>query len=136
MADFVVVPANVLASAKSSRTTGIAGAAIAAGDVLAKDTDNTMKEHDANGVAPLNVVAGIALHTSAVGQPITYVTADQAFTPGFALTVAQAVIASATPGKMCPDSDKASGWFVTELGRAISTTQMRLAISPVGVAIP
>lgn len=136
MADFVVTPANVLSSPKATRETGTAGTTIVAGETLALDVDGTMKQHDANAAAPLNVCKGVALHGSLLGQPITYVKQDPGFNPGFASTVGIAVITSANPGKMAPDADKASGWFVTELGRFISTSQMKLAISPVGVAIP
>jgi hypothetical protein len=136
MADYTVVPANVLASSKSTRETGVAGVALIAGQVLAQDTDGSMKLHDANGAAPLNVVKGVALHPTAIGQPIVFVKQDPNFTPGFAITAGATVIASATPGGMCPDADKASGWFVTELGHGISTTQIKLAIAPVGVAVP
>jgi len=136
MADYVVTPASVLASNKANKSTGIAGVAITAGQVLAKDTDGTLKLHDANGTAPLNVVAGIALHGSLTGQPITYVKADAAFAPGFTIAVGQAVIASATPGGLCPDTDKASGWNLTEVGRGISGNKLKLAIDPLGETLP
>ena len=134
--DFTVVPANVLSSPKSGRQVGTAGVTLIDGQVLAKDTDGSIKLHDANGAAPLNVVEGIALHGTLLGQPIVYVKSDPNFTPGFSSTIGVAVISSATPGGMAPDADKASGWFVTELGRFVSTSQMKLSIAPVGVAIP
>lgn len=136
MADFTVVAANVIASSLATTEDGVAGATLTAGEVLAQDTDGGLKLADANAAAPLNVVKGIALHAAFTGQPMKFVKADPNFKPGFAVTVGIAVILSANPGKMAPDADKAAGWFVTELGRAVNTTDLRLFFVPVGVAIP
>jgi len=136
MADYIVTPASVLASSRATKSTGVAGVAIIAGQVLAKDSDGTFKLHDANGTAPLNVVAGIALHASSTGQPISYCKADPAFVPGFTIAVGVPVVASATPGGMCPDTDKASGWNLTSLGRGISGNKLKLEIDPLGEVLP
>jgi hypothetical protein len=136
MANYVVTPANVLASSKAARGTGIAGVTLIAGQSLAKDVDGSVKLFSANAAAPLNVFIGIALHGSLVGQPIIYVISDPNFTPGFAITIGATVIGGATPGSMAPDADKATGWFLTEVGHGISTTQINLQLIPVGVAIP
>lgn len=136
MADYTVVPANVIASVSVQGGTGTTdtGVTIAAGDVLAQNTNNNMILHDANAAAPANVVRGIALHGSLAGQPISYARADNNFAPGFGgLTAGDAVIASQNPGKMCPDTDKAAGWFVTEIGRAIDATHIKLNIVATGV---
>jgi hypothetical protein len=134
MADFTVTAANVLASTAASKTTGTAGATITAGDTLARDDDGTIKLHDANAATPLNSCKGVALHASLAGQPITYATRDPNFQPGYSGMVAgDAIICSANPGKSCPDTDKATGWWVTELGRAIDATHYKLAIVETGV---
>jgi hypothetical protein len=133
MADFTVVPANVLASSSARTATETAGAAITAGQLLAR-SGGLMVLYDANGAAPLNVLKGVALHGSLTGQPITYATSDNNFAPGFAgLVAGDAVIGSQNPGMMCPDGDKAAGWYVTELGRAIDATHIKLNIIAVGV---
>lgn len=135
MADYTVTPANVIASANARTTTGTAGATILAGQALAQDVDNSMKLFDANAATPLNVLKGIALHGSLAGQPITYVTSDTNFAPGFGSLVAgDCIIGSAvTPGNLCPDADKASGWYVTEVGRAIDATHIKMTIIATGV---
>ena len=137
MADYTVVPANVLASLQAQTSTGTtdAGVTITAGQLLAQNANGNMALYDANSAtAALTVLKGVALHGSAPGQPITYARSDPAFTPGFALTaVGDAVIGSQNPGMMCPDSDKATGWYVTEVGRAISLTQIKLNIVATGV---
>lgn len=136
MADYSVTPANVIASTNARTKTGTADVTITAGQTVYKKVDGTIALYDANGSSPANVMAGIALHGSLAGQPITYVISDPAFQPGFALTVGETVIGSDTPGGLCPDADKAPTWYVTEVGHGISTTEMKMQIVPVGVAIP
>jgi len=135
MADYTVTPANVLASPSASKNTSIAGTTITAGQALAMDITGQMQLYDANGADPLNNMRGIALHASLAGQPITYAVSDNNFKPGFgSLLIGDAIIGSQNPGMLCPDADKASGWFVTEVGRAIDATHIKLKIIPVGVA--
>lgn len=134
MPDYTVTPANVLASSKATKQTGVAGEAITAGQVVALASDGSIKLHDANGTPPLNTPLAIALHGALTGQPITYAKADPDFQPGFTLVAGDTVIASATPGGLCPDADKVAGWFVTQMGIASSTTKMKLQIVPSGVA--
>jgi hypothetical protein len=127
MADFTVTPANVIASAGAATSQGTTGTGvtITAGQTLARQNDGTIVLYDANGVAPLNTMVGVALHASLAGQPIVYARSDPTFTPGFTLpAIGDAVIGSQNPGMLCPDADKLAGWYVTEVGRAISTTQI------------
>lgn len=134
MADFTVVKADVLASVQAQTTQGTAGASIGAGDVVAQAGDGSIQQHDANAAAPLNAVRGIALHDSLTGQPIVYAKSDPNFSPGYGgMTAGDSIIASANPGASCPDSDKAAGWYVTELGRAVDATHYKLNIVKTGV---
>lgn len=134
MADFTVTPGSVLASSQAQVADGIAGASITAGQTLAQDVDGTMKLHDANAASPLNTLKGIALHASLTGQPIKYVKSDPAFTPGFTIAAGDSVIASANPGMLCPDADKQTGWFVTDVGIGIGGNKMKMQIVASGVA--
>jgi hypothetical protein len=138
MADFVVTPANVIASASAQTSTGTTGTGvtITAGQSLCKNADGTIGLYKANGAAPSNVFVGVSLHGSLAGQPITYVRIDPAFTPGFALAaIGDAILGSgANAGGVCPDADKVTGWFVTEIGRSISLTQIKISPIAVGVA--
>ena len=136
MADYVITAANVLASPTATILKGLADTTITAGQVLAVNTNGRLALAKANGASPLNVVAGIALHSSVVGQPIAYVTQDPTFTLGAAVVAGATVICSgAVAGNMCPDADKVSGWYVTELGHGISVTQIRLVLVPAGVPV-
>lgn len=104
MASLTITAANVVKSSTGRSTQGIAGVAITAGQCLYKDTtdSNKMKLFDANGTAPANVFAGIALHAASANQPILYVTEDPEFTTGATdITLgAGAVYAASTPGAM------------------------------------
>lgn len=134
MADYTVTPGNVLSSTGASKETRVAAVAILAGQVLARDATGKMILHDTNDVEPVNVAVGVALHGSLPGQPITYARSDPDFQPGFTLVTGDTVIASANPGGMCPESDKAAGWFITQMGIATSTSKMKLQIVASGVA--
>lgn len=118
--DLVVTSANVRASNNGGASivfSGTAGAAIAAGDVIYRDaTDNVMKLSDANAAAPANTVSGIALNSAATGQPVAYATLDPDFTPGAAVTAGEVYVLSATPGKIAPVTDLASGYTAIVIG--------------------
>jgi hypothetical protein len=126
MASQVVVPADVLASAGATKKTGVAGATITQGQVLYLDAvDNKLKLADANGAAALRVVEGISLNAASAGQPITYITRDPAFKPGFAVVVGENyILASDTPGSIALHADAVAGDYVTNLGVGKSVTEI------------
>ncbi len=134
MADYSVTAANVIASLKASKATGIAGTTIAAGQTLYIAADGTLGLYGANGSAPANVFAGVALDGGAAGQPITYVKLDAAFQPGFAINAGDIVIGSANAGAMAPVTDLASGMYLTILGVGIGGNKMLLSPIAAGVA--
>lgn len=142
MADLASTAANVLASAASStatRATGIAGAAIAIGQTVYKDTaaPYSIKLADANASLLTATDCGIAITgASASGQPITYAMTDAAFTHGLTgVTAGDVIYQSNTPGAMTKtfgDLTSAAS-YVTVLGVATSATQMVLNITRTGV---
>src|SRR4029434_2151406 len=107
MADVTIIPANVLFSTTDNHVKGVAGATIAAGDVLYRDAadSNKMKLSDANGSASAKVVDGFALCGAAAGQPVVYTTEDPALVVGGTLVSGTLYVLSATPGKICPHTD-------------------------------
>jgi hypothetical protein len=148
MADYTVTPANVLASALALRlAVGLApsglygtklpvyyaqptaGADIEAGQPVYQAADTFFYLADANGADPLYKVAGVTENRARAGQPLSIVYFDPAFQPGFTLAIGDTLILSATVGRICPDADKATGWFVSTLGVGISTTKMALNIT-------
>lgn len=139
MADLSITAANVLQGTGATTKNGTAGATITAGQVLYKDAadSNKLKLADANGAAALRVVAGIALHGAATGQPIAYLTAGPDFVPGATLVLNEVYVLSATPGGMMPDADLGTGHYATVLGIAKSTTVMNCSgFTSTGAARP
>lgn len=130
MADISVTASSVLKSTNAATSRGIAGSAITAGQTLYIDTadSNKLKPADANGASPLYVVAGIALHAAATGQPIEYQT-DGNLTFNAVLTAGTIYVQSATAGGIAPAADLASGHHVTILGVATSTTNLEMCLT-------
>jgi hypothetical protein len=149
MADYAQTASSVLASAQAVRLVAspawtlqgsgpsavpvpnllLAGAAITAGQPVYRGTDSLVYPADANGADPLYKVEGIAENSAGIGQPVSVVVSDPAFTPGCTLAIGDVIVVSATAGKICEAADKTSGWFVSILGVAWSTTKMALNIT-------
>jgi len=138
MADNVINPANVLSSGPNATVgRGIAGASLTAGQWLYQDpTEGTYKPGSANGPSPAFKFAGIAQHASSPGQPIQFVIQDSAFQPGFPIAAGDSVITSANPGAIAPETDKVSGWYVTNLGVGSGNDKINLNPTAAGVPIP
>jgi hypothetical protein len=133
MADLVITAASVLASTGAVRETGIAGAAIAAGEVVYKDSNNKYQLADADGAAALRTPTGIALNSAAANQPM-HIQKSGDITLGAVLTAGTAYYLSDTPGKICPLADVTGGDYIVLLGLAESTTVLALNIQIPNVA--
>lgn len=124
MANLTITASAVIPSASATLQTGFSGVAIAAGEVIYKDTgdSNKLKLADANDASAIvRTVAGIAVNSAAAGQPVTYASEDPDLTLGAMLFEAgDAFILSATPGKIAPVADLATGMYPTFLGFANS----------------
>lgn len=138
MADLTVTAASVLKGTTGNAADGVAGTTLAAGDVLYRDSsDLSLKLADANSVtAAVRTVVGIALNGAATGQPVKYIVSDTDLTPGFSSTAGEVVILSATPGKMAPAADAASGDYVTVIGIMKSATKMKTVFIAADAAKP
>lgn len=91
---------------------------------------------DANGTANLRTTVGISLHAALVGQPILYL-GDDGDVLGFGaiLTANVCYIAGATtPGDINPIADITAGWYLSTVGFATTTSNMRLTFFASGVA--
>lgn len=145
MGDYAQTPGSVLASPAAQRLQAIpllpaptlatsarpainvAGGTILAGQPVYQDPTTFQFFPCQSNVDPKYKVVGIAENGASIGQPVSIVIYDPLFTPGCTLAKGDIPIVSATAGKICPSSDMASGWYVSTLGIAISTTQMILA---------
>ena len=129
MADYSVTAASVVKTANTAISEGIAGATITAGMAVYIDTSDSskLKGCDADASAS-SVAAGIALHGAANGQPLKYATSGN-LTFNAAFAAGDCVVVSTTVGGVAPYADLASGDFVTILGIATSTTNLKIQIN-------
>jgi hypothetical protein len=136
MADVSVTAASVLRTASTSVVMGIAGATVTAGQPVYQDaTDGLkLKPTDADVLASSQSV-GIALHGASAGQPLQYaVSGSLTFNAGF--TVGQVYVCSVNAGGIAPYADLATGDFVTVLGVATTTSNLKMGIVYSGIAKP
>ncbi|MGG7534677.1 hypothetical protein [Rhizobium sp. 12,4] len=141
MADLVITAANVVAGTGTPTKTGVAGAAIAAGDIVYLDTATTGKWQLADSDAATADARGktgnigVALNSAAANQPIVVQT-EGPITLGAVLTAGTAYYLSDTPGKLCPVADITGGDYYTLVGLAASTTVLNVDFQYSGVASP
>lgn len=136
-ADYSVTTSSVLPSSSAKRVTQYkAGTAIAAGDAVYLSASNTWLLADANGTTPSFQVAGIAENSAASGQIVSVVTEDDNFTPGFTVAANAIVILSATPGKLAPAADLATGHYLGIVGVGVGSNKIKLLFKRSDVVTP
>lgn len=136
MADQVVTAASVKIGAGGTPIPGVSGGAFSAGDLVAKDSNGAIVQSDANGAPPINVAVGVALNSCpGAGQPCQY-TAEAPALEGVTVTQGTVIVASATPGKMCPAADEASGNTVNYVGIGNASNKLAVKIHAPGIAVP
>ena len=140
MADISVTASAVTKNANAVVAQGTAGATIAAGQTLYKDTTDLdadgkakLKLADADASATTALVEGIALHAAVAGQPISYIHGGD-FTMNAALTAGKVYVQSSTAGGIAPVADLTTNWRTSILGFARSTTVFAVSIVNTGVA--
>ncbi|MBB3396871.1 hypothetical protein [Rhizobium sp. BK060] len=141
MADISITASAVVAGNGSQKRTGVAGAAIAAGDIVYLDATTTGKwqlaDSDAAAAEARGQTAnlGVALNSAAANQPISVLT-EGPVTVGAVLTAGTAYYLSDTPGKLCPVADITGGDYYTLIGLAASTSVLNVDPQYSGVASP
>ncbi|HUX02636.1 MAG TPA: hypothetical protein VMY35_16875 [Phycisphaerae bacterium] len=133
MADLIPVAADVLKYDGAQIDTGIAGAAIVAGQVIYRDSTGVLQLAD-DTTAIKAAALGIALNGGAVGQPITYAKAG-GIDLGCAVVVGVVYGVTDTAGGISDIVDRASGDYVTILGIGVTASRINLAINKSAVAI-
>ena len=129
MADLTITVADVKKTDSTSIAEGIAGATITAGQPVYKDStaSNKLKPADADVLASAAAV-GIALHGASADQPLKYATSGN-LTLSAVMTVGAVYVVSTNAGGIAPVADLGSGDYVTLLGIATSTSNLKLSIS-------
>lgn len=138
MADVSITASAVVPSAAAQRTQGIAGATIAAGQLVYKDTgdSNKFKTVDSDSATVLaRTPTGIAINSASAGQPINVCTSDPDLVIGtHSQALGTVLLASDTAGGIMPDADVETGDYVTVVGIAKTTTTIAFGILVGGVA--
>ncbi len=138
MDDLTITAASFVPSANANIIRGVAGEDLTQAQTVYLDPQtNSYKKAKANGAAPLYRVAGLSCNGASAGQPFLIVVSDPALEIGADVAAGDVLIASANPGGICLDANKASGWFVTVLALGIGNNLVTLlAPSTSPIAIP
>jgi len=141
MADITITAANVAVVTTSSPTVSRsynAGEAVTAGQLVYLNTaDSEWYKAQADGTAleAGSAGLGVALHTSANGQPLAVQTAGQ-ITIGGTVVAGTEYVASDTAGGICPHADlTATGRRYSRVGYATTTGIIKLDLLASGVQL-
>lgn len=136
MVDLVVTAANVVVGADSTVRQNTAGAAIAAGQVVALDptTQKIVLADNNSATVALRIPVGVALHAAALNQPVSY-QSEGKITIGATLVAGTEYWLSDTPGGICPRADLAVGETATLIGIAETTAILRINLITSGVTL-
>lgn len=140
MTDLAITVSQVLPGSLEAGAdffTGIAAAAVTAGQTVYLNTSTQLALADADASAASARTKGVALHAASAGQPLKIQTGGP-LTLGAAasMTVGLAYYQSPTAGGICPVGDVLAGDYVTLLGIATSASVLLLAILISGVQVP
>ena len=133
MSDLVVTAANV-ARVDGSMQTKNAGVAISAGESVYPDSNGVLQLCDHATTAVEAQCGGVALNDAATGQPCTYLTSGN-FDPGAAVVVGTVYVVGAANGGIAPAADVGTGDFITVIGVANATDNIKMGLLPAGVAV-
>jgi hypothetical protein len=131
VADITVTASAVRGTNQDS---GIAGATLAAGKVVYRDSGSLLQLSDNNVVAAAKV-DGITVCGGDAGQAVNLIKSGDLTLQG-GLTAGTFYYLSGNAGGICPVADLASGSKVILIGYAISATVLRLHFVDTGITLP
>jgi hypothetical protein len=133
MADVTFTAASIKPAANAQTQEVTFGATITQGLFVYLDsTTNTVKLADVTTSVATAAVYGIALTSGAAGQPGVIQTGGNV-TTSVHLSLASPVYILSASGKMCPAADLATNDYITIIGVATTTSNLRLSINASGV---
>lgn len=125
-----ITAANVIKSSSGSTAIGVldSGVTVTQGAALYLTAAGKLGLADANGVAPINTFAGIALSAGSPGQTIAYCNGDSgAFTIGASgMTVGAAIYLSTTAGELTQTLPTTATSVI--VGNCLSATTMTVTV--------
>jgi hypothetical protein len=130
MADINLTEASVKPTATTVRIRGYFGATIVQGTILYLDAaDNEWKVADCTGAAT-DAAQGMALSSGVDGQPGWIATGGDVTVDN--LSLAAPVYILSESGQICPSADLATDDYITVIGAASSTTNLKLGFIVTG----
>jgi hypothetical protein len=136
MANLTITAANVVPVTGYGFSDMIAGEAVTRGQPVYENAADSDKAYvaDANTLAKITV-KGIALNDAAASQPVrVLISGSLGF--GAILTVGKIYCNSATAGSICPSADLTTGDYVSILGVATTTGNLKVQILNSSALIP
>lgn len=140
MANLDITPSAVVPSPTSTtihfQPVMIGGEAIAAGDTVCQlATDSKAYKADANDADKRDVKGIAGASGAAAGQRVDVITETPSLTIGtHGVAIGTPLFQSATPGKMCPLADLATGDLPVLIAYVASTTTIQIAVAKALVA--
>ena len=135
MADLTVTAVRITDTTQFARVTY--GATISAGQVVYVDTaDSECKLADCDNSQATAKVKGIAITPGVDGGSGLVATGGNLILVGASMTVGDGQVLSGTAGAIQQDADLATGDWVTQIGRAVTSTEIKLQIQPLDVQVP
>ena len=136
MADLTITAADVLKTTTTKTYQGVAGATVTAGQPVYADAADSGKYKPADADASATSAAiGIATHGAAAGQPLI-VAQYGSLTLSAVMTAGEVYCVSTTAGGIAPVGDLTSGNYVTVLGVATTTSNLKLGLNASATAKP
>ncbi len=133
MTDLSVVAANVQPGASAVTKRGIAGEAITAGQSLFIATDGELELCENDQAVADAACVGVSLNDAAAGQPIEYAITGEV-NMGAIMTIGETYVVGAAPGGIAPETDVIASEFLTVIGVATTTSNLKMGILQSGVA--
>lgn len=132
MADLSITAANVGVKGKCQLETVQVGESVTQGQAgYFKVDDQKYYKADANASATTAEATGVFLSAASTDGYAVFVRTG-AINLGAALTAGETYVVSATAGGIAPIGDTTTGWWVTILGTAASSSQLDLNIRATG----
>lgn len=136
MADLTITAADVQTTTSTRTWQGIAGATVTAGQPVYADAADSNKYKPADADASATAAAvGVAVHGAAAGQPLI-VAQYGSLTLSAVMTAGEVYCVSTTAGGIAPVGDLTTGNYVTVLGVATTTSNLKLGLNASATAKP
>lgn len=132
----IELPNTTVAAAGANTLTAPAAEVVRAGQCIKLDANKRAVLSDSSSAAS-DDIAGIAVNSAQIGQPVTYVPPNNnVTTTGLTAGVAYFLAGGTDEGEICLAADlETPNWYATLVGVALSTTSLHIIGVSTGVAM-